>query len=294
MIPILRKLCLTQYRGASGVRMVDSGRAGPTAAILACTHGNEPAGLEAMDYLLSGLVLNRGRVLFIVVNPEAARCGMRYIDHNMNRLPPHPDDWAGTVEGGRLKEIRPILWEIDGGVLDLHSTSADAPPMLISVNKVSEEMAKNPQMPFTHIVNGLPAHLSGRLIVDYCSHAPIKLVAECGQHACPDAANRSVQVSLAFLRKLEMIDGGTVTAQTLAPKDYYRVVAPLRLPKDKGEFRLVKQLAPFEWVEKGQLIAESDQLKVTAPVGGYTVMCPKAEGVLDCREALLFLCKREN
>ncbi len=290
---MLGKICASSYRGVKGIICKDSGISGPVAAILACTHGNEPAGLAAIEYLIDELRLEKGRLLFILVNPEAARQGRRYIDKNMNRLPHDPMDWAGTGEGERLAQLLPVLNEVDSGVLDIHSTSAPSPTLLLSVDERGYEVANCPSLPFQHIVSGITRFIDARFIIETCLHAPLKLLAECGQHQNPEASRLAVEMSLAFLRKLEMVEPlcGEAAVKT---KQCFRVIEAVHLPKDGRDFRLLKPIGCFEWLEKGQKIACNGAEQICAPVGGYAIMCPETEEALDCSEALLFLCEKRN
>lgn len=263
---------------------------GPTAAILACTQGNEPAGLSAIDYLLRDLQLLRGRVLFILINPEAAKAGKRYIDKNMNRLPASPTDWAGTVEGARYGELLPILQEINGGVLDIHSTSAASPPMLIVVDETGAKAAAEPHSPFQHVVQGIERHLCGKFMIEACTQASLKWLAECGQHTCPEAASRAVEASLSFLYALGMVE---IPPWQVTKKEVtlYQVQQALHLPEGCEGLRLIQPITPFEWVEKGQKIACNGSQQLEIPQSGYAIMCPATKEILDNREALLFLCE---
>lgn len=288
---ILDQLMASEYRGVSGVLEVDSGTLGPTAAILACTHGNEPAGLQAIAYLKDELKLQCGRVLFVVVNPEAARQNRRYIDHNMNRLPAHPDVWAGTVEGARYRELQPILKEFDGGVLDIHSTSAACPPMLVLVDERGLQAACEPHSPFSHVITDIAPHLNGHLVIEECPEAAVRMIAECGQHLCPDAGMRAVNISLSFLHHLGMISQPLwhVVPKTILQ---YAVQEAVHVPECASGYRLPKPITPFEWVEQGQPVACNGAVQVLSPRSGYAIMCPETQEVLDHREALLFLCEQ--
>jgi hypothetical protein len=206
MNEMLETLLASHYRGVAGVLEVDSGLQGPTAAILACTHGNEPAGLQAIAYLKDELQLQCGRVLFMVVNPEAAKQNRRFIDYNMNRLPDHPNAWEGTVEGVRYRELLPILQEIDGGVLDIHSTSAACPPMLVVIDERGLQAAREPHSPFSHVITDITPHLNGRFVIEQCPKPAVRMIAECGQHLCPDAGMRAVNMSLSFLHHLGSVE----------------------------------------------------------------------------------------
>ena len=53
-------------------------------------HGNETAPIELLDRLLRGIARNElhpaARILFLFGNPEAMRCGERYVEQDLNRL----------------------------------------------------------------------------------------------------------------------------------------------------------------------------------------------------------------
>jgi Succinylglutamate desuccinylase / Aspartoacylase family len=279
--------------GVPGVLQIDSGKPGPISAILGATHGNEIGGIEALLRLRKELRPECGSVLLILVNPEAARENKRYLTHNMNRLPDTPSRWAGTNEGERLAALIPLLEKVNGAVIDLHSTSADAPPMLISLDAAGCEAALCPSLPFDTLLSGIAEHLSGKAILEYFPKAPLRLLAECGQHHALETVERAVAISLCLLRK----SGNLPLASPLPinkPVTHYHVIAPMHLPRDASGFRLLSPLAPFEWVEKGQPIACNGSTQALAPESGWAIMCPKTDGLLDAREALLFLCRKES
>lgn len=278
------------YRGVPGVLRIDSGQPGPVSAILAGTHGNETGDIEALLRLRKELCPERGSVLLILVNPEAARENKRYLAHNMNRLPRHPAEWAGTPEGERLEALLPLLEQIDGSVLDLHSTSADAPPMLISIDATGCEAASCSSLPFEILLSDITQHLCGRFLLEACPKASLRLLAECGQHHAPQTAQRALELSLCLLRR-----SGHLPLNPAPPTKsltHYRIIAPMHLPEDAAGFRLLRPIAPFEWVEEGQPIACNGSIQATAPQSGHAIMCPQTEGLLDSREALLFLCRK--
>lgn len=263
------------------------------AAILACTHGDEPAGLDAIQYLQKDLKLTKGTLLFILVNPAAALAQKRYIHHNMNRLPEDTACWYGTEEGARYAEILPLLQRLDGGVLDIHSTSAACPPMLVTVDNAGLHAARQDHIPFLHIISGIQQHLQGRFVISECTGASVKLLAECGQHLCPDAGSRAINISLSFLMHLGMIDMPHQTS-IFPEKHLYHVHHAMRLPTNTADFRLEQAIAPFSWLEAGQAIACNGLEKLHAPTSGYAIMCPETTEPLDTREELLFLCTKRT
>lgn len=283
---------------------IDSGIAGPSAAIIACTHGNEPVGLGAIRYLLSDLILRRGKLYFIIGNPEAAQCyfsadcelgkeGARYIDKNLNRLP-EKEALADSehYEFRRAAELLPILEEVDG-VLDLHSTSSDAPPMLICVDEASARLVQDSLFPFSHVITNICEHISGKFLIEHCMQARLRILAECGQHECLEASQRAIDIALTFLHRMGLVEDFQAPDKEKEVA-YYHVKQAVFLPKDCGEFRLRNLIEPFEFIEKGRVIAcNGTDKELEAPDSGYAIMCPETHNVLDGSEAVLFLCDKE-
>ena len=285
---------------------IDSPNAGPSAAIIACTHGNEPIGLSAISYLLSYIKITRGTLYFILGNPKAAQCYLdaecsiskeksRYVDQNLNRLPPKEalNSNQDIYENRRASELLPILEQIDG-VLDLHSTSSDAPAMLICVDEASRRVVQDSLFPFNHVITDINAHIRGKFLIEYCTQARLRLLAECGQHECHDASERAVNISLTFLHRLGLIED---LSPPQANKDisYYHAQKAIFLPQNCGEFRLKRLIEPFEWIEKNQILAcNGKDVEFTSPSSGYAIMAPETQNALDCSEALLFLCDKNE
>ncbi len=300
---VLHTIADARTHGATYVVEVDSGISGPSVAILACTHGNEPVGLSAFKYLLSDLILSCGKIYFIVANPEAAGCyfsagcsdskeGSCYIDQNLNRLPEKSELAGSSVyELKRAQELLPILERVDG-VLDLHSTSSDAPPMLICVDETSVELVMDSIFPFEHVITGIHKHISGKFLIEYATKAKVKILAECGQHECLEAHQRAIDISLAFLHRMGLVEDIYPTNRE-KEIHYYQCKQAVFLPQNCDELRLRKVIEAFEFVEKGQVLAcNGTDVEAAATDSGYAVMCPETQGTLDTSEALLFLCDK--
>ncbi|MDG1287112.1 MAG: succinylglutamate desuccinylase/aspartoacylase family protein [Rickettsiales bacterium] len=299
----LHTIANARTHGVSYVVEVDSGVSGPSAALLACTHGNEPVGLAAFQYLLSDLTLLRGKIYFVVANPKAAECyfnagcsdakeDSRYIDKNLNRLP-ELDELAGSqvYEFQRAAELLPILQQVDG-VLDLHSTSSDAPPMLLCVDETSAELVRDAVFPFENVIADIHKHISGKFLIEYAEQAKVKILAECGQHECLEASQRAIDVSLAFLHCMGLVEDFQPSDRTKEIA-YYQCKQAVFLPQNCDELRLRKVIEAFEFVKKGQVLAcNGANIEAESPDSGYAVMCPETDNTLDCSEALLFLCDK--
>lgn len=290
--------------GASYVVELDSGKPGPSAGIIACVHGNEPVGLAAIQYLLSDIVLECGKLFFIIGNPQAAinyfsascddsRQECRYLDKNLNRLP-EIEEFSGSdiYEYQRAEELLPVLQQLDG-VLDLHSTSSDAPPMLICVDEASVGILTDSLFPFEHVITNINEHIEGKFLIENCDKAQVKILAECGQHECLDASQRAIDISLAFLHRMGLLREVGNSKSPPQEITFYRAAQTVNLPKDCGEFYLRESIKPFELLKKGQVIAcNGSDKEVIIPQDGYAIMAPETRNALDVNEALLFLCEK--
>lgn len=119
-------------RNASGTipfcLQVSSPNSGDHVAIVGGTHGNEPAGVKAIVALHRAfrngdIALNRGKISFLLGNPEACKKGLRYIDDDLNRVFIRQN--SSTLEGKRAVEIEAFFDDNDdiSALLDLHSVS---------------------------------------------------------------------------------------------------------------------------------------------------------------------------
>lgn len=293
------------YRyGTNYVVELDSGRPGPSAGVIACTHGNEPAGLAAIKYLLSDLILKCGKLYFIIGNPQAAfkyftsdaeahPHGCRYIDKNLNRLP-EIDAFKGSefYEYQRAEALLPVLSNLDG-VLDLHSTSSDAPPMLVCVDEASIEMMTKASFPFQHVITNINQHIEGKFLIELCDKAKVKILAECGQHESLDTSQRAVDISLAFLHRMGLIEEHIAAQPPELEINFYRAMEAVKLPQECGDIHLRQSIKPFELLKKGQVVAcNGKDIEVTSPREGYAIMAPETRSAMDTSEALLFLCEK--
>ena len=119
-----------------------SGTTGPLLIVIAGIHGNEHAGIVAVERVLSTLAREqtpiRGRVVAIVGNRTALARGVRFVDRDLNRLWCQ-DQVDGLVNVGtdyvEEKEQQELIEAMDDQtrdhrgpivLIDLHSTSADA------------------------------------------------------------------------------------------------------------------------------------------------------------------------
>lgn len=104
----------------------------PSICIVACTHGNEIAGIKIFEELIKKGIdkqIKMGSLRLLVSNTEALKAyksqddllQYRFINHDMNRIWNSPFI-EGSVEYKRREDIKPMLLQADI-ILDIHSVS---------------------------------------------------------------------------------------------------------------------------------------------------------------------------
>jgi len=201
---------------------------GPTTILLGAVHGNEPAGVRAIEHVLTDLAARRvevrGRIVGLLGNRRAFAAGQRYLDSDLNRAFIPPEDLEFSEEARRrssavgasealeraeiLESIREILADRDRSeeviVLDLHTFSAPGPPFSVCSDTIrNRDLASALPLP---LILGLIEELHGTL-ADYLTACGCRVVViEGGQHEDPRAEERHV----AALR-LALVHAGHVT-----------------------------------------------------------------------------------
>ncbi|MFX1681627.1 succinylglutamate desuccinylase/aspartoacylase family protein [Mitsuaria sp. CC2] len=221
------------------VHVLESGLPGPTAMVVALTHGNELCGAIALDTLLRQDVRPlRGRLILAFANVEAfgrfnalepflSRC----VDEDMNRL---WDDAVlrGTRDSVELRRARELAPFVDAAdvLLDLHSMQeAGAPALTIcGMTDKSVPLARALGQPATLLVD--TGHAAGLRMIDRGGFGDPRserqaVLVECGSHWEPASADMALDVTLRFLRHLEMVDSAWADAQLRVPApDQQRLV----------------------------------------------------------------------
>lgn len=297
-----------------GVYRIDSGKSGQVVGVTICTHGNEPAGLAVAKYLMSkNFSLESGTLYLICNNLKAterffaAECDKsredcRFLEANMNRIPADCMEEDGLTkvlpyEWRRSHELYPVWRELRGGVMDIHSTSAPAPSMLIvPTGEIEEICPLISGIPASIVISGISQHIHGKFMVDFCGiHLNSnKIILECGQHMAMESQQVAVQAVQVWLHNLGM----AALPDTIGMQDqltHYHVFSSVNLPLSAERFYLVRQIGAFEWLEEGAEVARGEHGSIIcSPTSGYAVMCPKTTRHLCPDEAVLFLANAET
>ncbi len=91
---------------------------GPTIAIFAGVHGNETAGVMALNAILATLTITKGKLMIAYANPPAISAGVRMVHKNLNRCF-YEGNIGTSPEDVRARELMAVLDQCDA-LLDLH------------------------------------------------------------------------------------------------------------------------------------------------------------------------------
>jgi len=277
-----------------GVKLIDSGKPGPCLGITACTHGDEPAGLAALDYV-RGLELKRGRIYLVVVNLKGAeaykkaqtdeeRRASRFIDINFNRLPENAlalNDERYEIQ--RLKALMPVFEQFDYA-LDIHSTQQESKAMIVRGREFDPALVRG--FPIQTMISCIDEKQIG--LPGFAFHGGERKIPsfeiECGSHEDPASESLAIECSKQLLINLGMIEGDYGESIDM---DDYEIGDTVIFPNKS--YRLEKVFTNFERIQKGQKLADGDQGPIFAPFDGHAIFGPNGLTPTKWDEEVLFL-----
>ncbi len=262
---------------------------GPLVIGIGGMHGNEPAGVVALQQVLHSLHARRlpfrGKLLALSGNRAALARGCRYIDEDFNRLwEPERIQEAGKRRAeptSEEQERRELLTAIETALaqrqgpavfLDLHTTSAAGQPFVVIGDSLpNRRFAFGLQAP---IILGLEEQLEGTLLNYLSEQGHVAIGFEGGQHASPEAVQNHITAIWSVLR----------TAGCLRPQDSPEKTPPEQpvcpvleiryhhLIQAGDDFVMEPGLTNFQPVERGQLLARDRHGQIRAPESGQLLM----------------------
>jgi succinylglutamate desuccinylase len=275
----------------------DEGLPGPLVILIGAMHGNELAGIKAIDLVMKMLqvehvtkpdFLFKGRLIAFSGNLHAAREGMRFIDRDLNRL--WNDEHLKKLRSGKisptcaedyeLMELSHIIeQEISAYIgnqivlLDLHTTSAGGGIFVVPAEKDSSRaLALGLGAP---VVDGLLKHLSNTCLQYFSTNfAKRNLDAvsfESGQHDDPASVYVAIAAIINLLRSVGCVEDHDVESRhdTILKKHssglprYSTLVEKHSiLPED--QFLMNSGYHNFQKVAKGEVLASDINGPITA------------------------------
>ena len=278
---------------------------GPLVIVFGAMHGNEPAGVKALDLMFKMLEVEpitnpdfifRGRLLGLIGNLRAMRNGERFIQKDLNR------QWTleniTRVKGSNVEmlhaedlELRELLElieaEIDAYqpsrivVLDLHTTTAFGGIFSIATeDKESIRIALEFHAP---VVKGMLRGIKGTTL-HYFNEANFDrdIVAVCfesGQHQEVLSVNRAIAAITNCLRTVGCVDGVHIENRHDALLIEYSKELPqltelieVRQIYPKDGFEMLPNYRNFQEVSKGEQLAKDRNGPIYASEDGLVLM----------------------
>ncbi|MCA8940963.1 MAG: succinylglutamate desuccinylase/aspartoacylase family protein [Planctomycetes bacterium] len=289
----------------------ETGRPGPTMLIQGGIHGNEPAGVHALNRVLERLTSERlevhGKFVAIAGNLGALERGERFLDRDLNRL------WsASTVqhleaqdpahdctEDREQRELISVYQDVQrqarGPVvfIDLHSSSADGPPFTCLADTLANRnIAAAVPVP---MILGLEESIDGAVMDYFTYRGLVAFAIEGGRHEEPstvdnlEAAIWITLVTAGFLepdqtdlaKHHETLRRSSAGAPPVVEITYRHVLRPT------DKFSMQPGFTSFQRVERNSLLAHDHTGPVFAPQGGR-ILLPLYQGK---GEDGFFLCR---
>ena len=262
--------------------------AGPLVLSIGGMHGNEPAGVLALQQVLGSLHASnlpfRGRFVGLAGNRAALARGCRYIDQDFNRLwSPERVQQLKRQErsadtGAEDAEQRELLEELEAQLarrhgpvvfLDLHTTSAAGRPFV-----VIGDTLLNRRFAFrlrAAMILGLEEQLEGTLLNYLSERGHVAIGFEAGQHAAPSAVENHVAAIWSVL----VTAGCIPTTAVPASSERRPAVVEIRhhhLIQDGDGFVMQPGFTNFQPVRRGQLLAHDRHGPIRAAESGQILM----------------------
>lgn len=291
----------SSYEGIEGVVKIKGEEPGPEVGVTVCTHGNEPGGLAAAQYVLdeaaSGTEKFFGNVYVAVNNIRAcesyfsaknreAAGKARMTELNMNRLP--PDSLEGEhdlrYEAVRARALRPLFARFDAG-LDIHTTLQDTGGIIISFGKETP-MNLIRGMPIHTIVSNLDAVQIGigiSKLFGAARSSPQRLAIEAGGHEKESTFETAVTCTRAFLHHTGVFSNNS---NDIALGEYreFSVFSSVVLPDESYE--LVRMFDNYEFIPKDTVLAKGNGPDIRAPEDCHALFGGKLKPVSHDEEVL--------
>ncbi len=276
---------------------IDGPATGPLLLAIGGIHGNEPAGVQALERTMECLreagvhQLDKGRFLAIRGNRRALVAGVRYLDMDLNRYfweaHLHHAHEKRASEDFELLEIHDLIRkELAIGppseliVLDMHTTSSGGGFFAFTMDHPAQwAFGARLGLP---VVQGFTDRMFGSTL-HYFTEGRWKLpcravTVESGQHQEPMA----VDVAEGFIcRMLRLVFEqanlpvhpieASIDAEMVTRAPFYHLLHLHNL-RPTDQFKMRPGYSNFDFVRRGEPLADENGQPVEAPMDGYLLM----------------------
>jgi succinylglutamate desuccinylase len=252
---------------------------GATVVFFAGIHGNEFAGVKALNTILPQLSKDdiNGEVFGVYGNINALKENKRYIDTDLNRLWTSQQleelqkDKSFNNEELEQKElfsfIKGLLASTDNPIyfIDLHTTSSKTLPFItINDAMINRKFSACFNIP---VILGIEEYLEGPLLSYLNTLGYVSLGFESGQHTDPQAVKSCeafVYLALNHTRNLKNPNSevserynNELTTASKSVNSIFEVVYKHHI-KPNEDFKMSEGFVSFQSIEKGTLLAHSN------------------------------------
>lgn len=234
----------------------DSGVSGKTLAVFCGTHGNEKAGVLAVERILKDIKIKKGVVYFVFANPRVIEENKRFIEKNLNRC--FLDGQRGNCyEEERARELMEILNDVDA-LLDVHaSNNPETTPFVITDN--GSDIARH--FDFEIVATGFDAIEPGATDGYMKSNNKIGICIECGYSGkSEENADVAYNSIMQFLQYFDSVDSMVPMSDRKQKKLHVDGVQKVT----SDHFDLTQTFADFQTIEKGTVIAKDEEKEYIA------------------------------
>ena len=236
----------------------------PHCIVVGALHGNEDAGLRAINDLYKEKDNIKNTITALLGNPKAYKKDTRYIDENLNRIFKNPIE-GSSYETSRAREIATLFSSIAKRksavtVIDIHTTSQGEEPLFLchESDKKTLRLLKSISL-FDTIV----------LITEKVPHSLCNLSqaykfsyigAECGTHKTVKAGNQAFEIVKEI--NAHLINPKESTKTPLIKKKIVKIKEIIKpTPGLRFTMQKIKTITP---VKKGEVWAIDDKEKKVA------------------------------
>lgn len=278
---------------------------GPLLVITAGMHGNEPAGIRALETLFTMLEEEPtknpdfsycGEIIGITGNIQACARGSRFVTKDINRAwePGHVEHIRRADKSTLVDEdleMREIIDTITSEIarlspgqlylMDLHTTSADGGIFCIATSaRASIDIAHEIHAP---VIIGLLNGLHGTTLHYFNENnlgIPATAIAfEGGRHSDPLSADRCIAAIINLMRAIKVIRPEDVENRhdnllrqfSEGLPEIVEVIYKYHV-EDNHKWKMLSGYYNFKPVSKGEQLANYDGKPVTADCDGYILM----------------------
>ncbi len=294
------------------IGVFEGGTPGPLIIVIAALHGNEPAGVRALEMVFDALEHERrdkpdfqfrGRLVGLIGNLQAFLTRQRFLERDLNRM--WTEDFIQEIRVSKPEDLTTESREVQhlfesiaaeyqsstveaSVFLDLHTTSAEGGIFSIPTDE-GESLLLAQHLGAPAIV-GLQASIPGTLL-GFATQGgfslspkpstlnPICVAFEAGQHESPLAITRSAIAIVRCLRAMESISKTAVVdfEESLTLPFLASVPPVVRFRyahniKEADEFKMRPGYANFQPILQGEHLADDVHGPVLSPDKGLILM----------------------